>query len=248
MSGVSSRRNQENALRTFRHAGFLLALLLPVMGVAFWKSYISILNDLPERFTWTLHVHSALMAGWVVMLPAQAWFMRSGRMRLHRLIGRASYVYAPITILSGVVTMRGSLMSGPDGVTFELARDAVFQHMMLVSLAITWGLAIAYRRQPQLHIRFMISTVFAISTAIFFRIFIFWVPGFDTFDTAAHGNFAVIGVLLSALIANDWRLGVRRSPFLVITALIGAQYLCYRTVAPMQMWNNYCDWLVSHAR
>lgn len=142
--------------------------------------------------------------------------------------------------------MRGSLMSGADGVTFELARDAVFQHMMLISLAITWGLAITYRRQPALHIRFMISTVFAVGTAIFFRIFFFWVPGSGTFDVAAHGNFTVMGVLLAALIVNDWRLGVRRSPFLVISVLIGAQYLFYRVVTPMQMWIDYCNWLVGH--
>ena len=138
-------------------------------------------------------------------------------------------------------------MTVSDGVTFKLARDVVFQHMMLISLAITWGLAIMYRGQAALHIRFMISTVFAVGTAIFFRIFFFWVPGFDTFDDAAHGNFAVLGVLLGALIVNDWRLGVRRSPFLVISVLIGAQYLCYRFVAPMQLWIDYCKWLVGHA-
>ncbi len=49
MIGTGSRMNQENALRTFRHAGFVLALLLPVMAVAFWKSYLGILSDLPER-------------------------------------------------------------------------------------------------------------------------------------------------------------------------------------------------------
>ena len=142
--------------------------------------------------------------------------------------------------------MRGSLMSSADRVTAELARDAIFQHMMLVSLAITWGLAIAYRRQPALHMRFMISTAFAIGTAIFFRIFFFWVPSFGTFDVAAHGNFAVLSVMLVALIANDWRLGVRRSPFWVVTVLIGVLYFCYRVVAPMEAWIGYCDWLAGH--
>lgn len=247
MSGADWRRKQENALNTFHHASLLLALLLLVMVAAFWKSYLAMLNDFPERLTWTLHVHGVLTAGWLAMLSAQAWFVRSGRMRLHRLVGRSSYVYVPMTILSGVVTMRGALMRAADGVTAELARDAIFQHMMLVSLAITWGLAIAYRRQPVLHIRFMVSTAFAIGTAIFFRIFFFWVPSFSTFDAAAHGNFAVLSVALVALIANDWRLGVRRSPFWVVGILIGVLYLCYREVAPMEMWIGYCDWLAGNA-
>lgn len=247
MSGTGSRLIQENALKTFRHAGLLLTLLLLVMVAAFFKSYLDMLDEFPERLTWMLHVHGALMAGWLAMLSAQAWFVRRGRMKLHRLVGRASYIYLPITILSGVVIMHGAMMRPTDGVTAEIARDAVFQHMMLLSLAISWGLAIAYRRQPALHIRFMVSTAFAIGTTIFFRIFFFWVPGFDTFDAAAGGNFAVLGLMLGALLANDWRLGVRRSPFWVITVLIGVQYFCYRVVAPMEVWIDYCNWLAGHA-
>jgi len=45
-------------------------------------------------------------------------------------------------------------------VSFEVARDAAFQHVMLAALAITWGLGIAYRRRPAVHVRSMISTVF----------------------------------------------------------------------------------------
>ncbi len=52
-----------------------------------------------------------------------------------------------------------------------------------------------------------------------------------------------MGVLLAALIANDWRVGVRRSPFWVITALLGAQYAGYAFVAPTNAWIAYCRWL-----
>lgn len=226
---------------TFRHAGLLLAFLLVCTVAAFWRSYLTTLHDLPEHFGWTLHVHAALMGGWVVLLCVQAWLVRRGKWRLHRLFGRASLLYVPLTIVSGAVTMRESMLRGPGEVTMEAARDATFQHMMLASFAITWALGLVMRRRPTLHVRYMISTVFAIGSAIFFRIFAFLVPGYEDFDRAAHANFAVMGLMLAALLANDWRLGLRRSPYWVITALLFVQFLAYRLVSDQPWWLDYCN-------
>ena len=99
----------------------------------------------------------------------------------------------------------------------------------------------AYRRRPAIHVRYMISTVFAIGSAIFFRIFLFLVPGYDDYDLAAHANFAVMGLCLAALIANDWRLGLRHSPYWVITTLLGVEYVFYRVVAPLDGWIEHCN-------
>jgi hypothetical protein len=229
------------AFGTFRHAGLLLTFLLVCTVAAFWRSYLTSLHDLPEHFGWTLHAHAALMGGWVVLLCVQAWLVRSGNMRLHRFFGRASFLYVPLTLVSGVVTMRESMLRGPGEVTMEAARDATFQHMMLASFALTWALGIVMRRRPTLHVRYMISTVFAIGSAIFFRIFVFLVPGYDDFDRAAHANFAVMGLMLAALLANDWRLGLRRSPYWVISILLLVQFLAYRLVSDQPWWLDYCN-------
>jgi len=226
---------------TFRHAGLVLAFLLLCTVAAFWESYLTTLHDLPEHFGWTLHLHAALMGGWVVLLCVQAGLVRRRRWGLHRLLGRASFVYVPLTIVSGVVTMRGSMLRGPGAVTMEAARDATFQHMMLFSFALTWALGIANRRRQALHVRYMISTVFAVGSAVFFRIFFFLVPGYADFDRAAHANFAVMGVLLAALLVNDWRLGLRRSPYWVITVLLFVQFLGYRLVSDQPWWVDYCN-------
>jgi len=133
------------------------------------------------------------------------------------------------------------MLRGPGEITMEAARDATFQHMMLASFALTWALGILTRHRPALHVRYMISTVFAVGSAIFFRIFIFLVPGFEDFDRAAHANFAAMGLLLAALIANDWRLGLRWSPYGVITTLLFVQFLAYRLVSDQPWWLDYCN-------
>lgn len=230
-----------DATGAFRHAGLFLAFLLLCTIAAFWESYLTRLDDLPEHFGWTLHLHAVLMGGWVVLLCLQAWLVRSGRWRPHRFLGRASFVYVPLTIVSGVVTMRESMMRGSGEVTMEAARDGTFQHMMLVSFALTWALGIVMRRRPALHVRFMISTVFAIGSAVFFRIFAFLVPGYEDFDRAAHANFVVMGLMLAALLANDRRLGLRRSPYWVILALLLVQFIAYRLVSDQPWWLEYCN-------
>jgi hypothetical protein len=173
--------------------------------------------------------------------------VRRGRWRLHRRIGRSSFVYVPLTILSGAVTMRGQMLREPGALSFEVARDSAFQHVMLTALGLTWALGIAYRRRPAVHVRSMISTVFAIGSAIFFRIFFFLVPGFDDYDVAAHANFAVMGLVLAAFLAHDWRRGLRRSPYWVITSLLAVEYLFYRGVAPTESWIRDCNWLAGFA-
>jgi hypothetical protein len=233
---------------TFRHAGLVLVFLLLCTIAAFWRSYLTTLHDLPEHFGWTLHAHAVLMGGWVILLCVQAWLVRKGKWHLHRFIGRTSFLYVSVTIVSGVVTMRESMLRGPGEVTMEAARDATFQHMMLASFALTWALGIMMRRRPTLHVRYMISTVFAIGSAIFFRIFFFLVPGYQDYDRAAHANFVAMGLLLAALLINDWRLGLRRSPYWVITALLFVQFLAYRLVSDQSWWLDYCNRIAGFQR
>ncbi len=71
------------------------ALLIPVTVFGFWKTYFRIPDDLPDTFTAVTHGHAALMFLWLLMLVAQAWFIRTRRFRPHRWVGRSSYVIAP---------------------------------------------------------------------------------------------------------------------------------------------------------
>lgn len=130
----------------------------------------------------------------------------------------------------------------PQGVPAELARLNVYAFGMVLAFGITWGLAIVYRKQTSLHVRFMISTAFAIATATVFRIFFFWVPSFDTDEAAINGNYFVLTLLLLALIAADWRMGVKRSAFWVVTILISVMHLGYWTFGKTDEWLAFCQW------
>ena len=88
----------------------------------------------------------------------------------------------------------------------------------------------------------MISTAFAIGTAILFRILAAWVPGLDTLDRVAAANWALLTLLLLVLIAADWRMGVKRSAFWVVTIMISVMHLGYWTFAKTDGWHAFCQW------
>jgi hypothetical protein len=113
---------------------------------------------------------------------------------------------------------------------------------MVLAFGITWGLAIVYRRQAELHVRYIISTAFAIATAIVWRIFYFWVPGCNTDTAAVIGNGVVLGLLLLLLIAADWRQGVKRSAFWVVAIVQGTAHVGYWTFARTDGWFAFCLW------
>ena len=232
---------------SLRNVPVYLALLIPATVFAFWKSYFGILGNLPEGMTALIHVHAALMILWLFMLIAQAWFVRTKRFLLHRWVGRSSFVIVPVIVLSGLATTHAFFNKPlPPGVTMEEVRRLdIITLGQLVAFGLTWWLGIVYRKQTPVHVRFMISTVFAVGNAIVFRVFFFWVPRFDTSQAAITANGAVLILLLLILIALDWRKGMKRSPFWVVTLALGVLHLGYFTFARSEAWLTFCQWFAS---
>jgi hypothetical protein len=174
---------------------------------------------------------------WVLMLVVQAWLIRSKQFNAHRWVGRSSYVIAPLIIVSGLATLQHEFSR-----TLELARADVIGFGMLLAFGLAWTLAIVHKDQIQRHMRYMISTVFAIASAIVFRILINWVPGFETVTASIMGNAVAHFIPLALLIALDWRGGIKRSPFWAVTLVLAVAHLGYWTFANTQAWLDFCRW------
>jgi hypothetical protein len=239
---LATAEHPRGAGSPFRKPYIYFALLIPALALAFAKSYFASKTFSGKSLTVLVHVHTALMLLWLVMLIAQALFIRARRFRLHRWVGRSSYVIVPVIIVAAVVATHESLNRSAKGITAEVAQLEVTTWGQLLPFAITWGLAILYRRRTALHVRFMVSTAFAIGTAVVFRILLSWVPGLDNLDHVAAANWAVLTLLLLALIVADWRMGVKRSPYWVVTVLIALMHIGYWTFATTDGWFAFVQW------
>ena len=229
-------------MNPYRNVCIYFALLIPAAIFGFWKSYYGILGNLPDKITPLYHVHALLMILWLLMLIAQAWFIRTNRFRPHQWVGRSSYAIAPFIILLILAVIHEMFNSTPEGVPHEIARLNVLGFGQVLAFGITWGLAIKYRKHTPTHVRFIISSVIAMATAIVFRIFFLWVPGFDTPDLAIAGNCVVITLVSLVLIAADWRMGLKRSPYWIVTIVLSVMHLGYWTFAKTGGWHSFCQW------
>jgi hypothetical protein len=134
-----------------RSAPFFGALLLLAVP-AFWPSYI-----VPKQYEadWHVHVHGLALFLWAVMLIVQPWLVGSGRLRIHRQVGKASYVIAPTIVVSTVLLAHYRMAHDhpPDQLYF-----LYLQLWLTVVFAKAYVQAIRYRRSSGIHARYMVCT------------------------------------------------------------------------------------------
>ena len=213
----------------YQQTAYLFPLMLLGVVLGFWPSYFMALPS--TRLS--LHAHGLFMLLWMGTLIAQATLFRTGQMDWHRRVGRASYAVAPLLVVFGFVVIHDFLVREGSGAaalqTLTLPLFAILQ------FALTYGLAIAYRRQTQLHARYMIATGLVLMAAGTFRIFSNWIP---VAGNPPNANFIFLEILMIALILNDHRLGGIRAPFVVTLALFLCQHALYWTAADWGWWQS----------
>lgn len=221
----------------FRNAYLYLSFLVLAVLIGFWPSYFSVISTV----TTGPHVHGSLMMLWVVMLISQAFLIRGDHKDLHRAIGKTSFLIAPVAVWSGLAVAQDVLWRGPGGVTMAEAQDLTLPLAPIFGFALLWCLAIYYRKNRELHARFMISTGLAVASAATFRVFFFWVPGFGNNAAATHGAYIPLEILAVGLVIADRSKGFPRSPWLVLLLLLAFAHALYFGVAGSEAWHGFAE-------
>jgi hypothetical protein len=123
-----------------------------------------------ETLTSWDHLHGAAMLGWCLLLIAQAFLIRTKHGSIHRRLGRVSFVWGPLVVMSTLVLAHYRLNTRgltPDGL-YLLA----IQLFLLAQFVICYGFAIRHRRQRDRHARFMVCTALPLLDPIFARILV----------------------------------------------------------------------------
>jgi hypothetical protein len=227
----------------------VLALLIPAVLLAFAPTYFNGRTVSGRSATALVHQHTALMVLWVLLLISQAGLIRAKQYRIHRWIGRSSFIIVPLIVLVTLMLSREGLNGRP--ITMQDARIDIFTWGQVVPFVLAWALALMYRRRTPIHVRYMVSTIIAAGSAILFRLianWFAWLPGMslaenpENFDNLVAASGAVMVLMLLGLIAVDWRLGMRRSPFWLVTITTLISYIGYFTFAKSDWWMSFVLW------
>ena len=217
------------ASTVYQQTAYLFPLMLLGVVVGFWPSYFMALPSTRLSF----HVHGSFMLLYMVALIVQATLFRTRQMVWHRRVGKASYVLVPLMVILGFVVILDVLVR--DGIGPEARQRLTVPLFAILQFALTYGLAIYYRRKTQLHARYMISSGLFLLYAGTLRIFINWIPWVGN---PPNANFILLEILTIALILNDRRLGTIRAPFVVTLALFLSYHALYWTASDWGWWQS----------
>lgn len=217
---------------------------------AFWPGYFSpVLGQ--EVVEPRYHTHGLAMTVWCVMLITQAYLIRINKRPLHKIIGRFSYVLMPFILLATFNLVHHLMIGTTEWRNIQLFNLALMVNAAVI-LAILYGLAIYHRKNPLLHARYMVCTIFPLFTPVtdrlihhHFRSIIPMMPTIDAVPIVPLFGFIAADILLILLALWDWKAHRRKDAFIVSLVLLILYHISTVTFYRFEWWGRFGDWFVS---
>ena len=219
---------------------FLLLLLIALVG--FFPSFFSRLGDAKP-----VHVfHGGIATLWMLLLISQGWLVRNRQLGLHRLVGKCSIVLAVLFVVSALMISHDMLtrdggfakMFGPRLAFIDLSTVAYF--------TFCYCAAIYYRRNMQLHARFMVCTALPLLPPALSRALGHYVLSKGaSFDLALHLSFLAAELIAVALLVHDARGGRVRAPYLILLAVLLVQQASFVWAIEFSPWRAAVAWIAA---
>lgn len=213
---------------------FILAALVTIIG--FFPSYFSRLTVTDTSH----HLHGITATCWMLLLIVQPWLYKTGKLSLHRKLGKSSYVLVPLILLSAlnmVHIMLNNQGNYPPNLPYQLA---FIDFITLAQFLLFYGLAIAHRKKIQLHARYMACTVLGPLIPAITRM-LFLIPWIDHFDKALNTSYVLIELVLVILLLDDRRTGKFRWPYALALLLFSIQHLVMNFAAQWGWWRSLME-------
>lgn len=137
--------------KPYKNLGFYLLLFIPLTFIAFYKTYFIQFPNFEDTTTKYIHLHALIASIWIFILIAQPLFIRFNKNKWHKRLGKITYVFFPLLIVSFIPQMIRLVNSeNPEFLFFPLA-DCIL-------LIIFYSLAVYHRKNAAKHMRYMIGT------------------------------------------------------------------------------------------
>jgi hypothetical protein len=138
------------------------ALIIAIVG--FWPTYYGKLLAGQTGASLLIHVHAAVMVGWLILFGVQAWFAATGHIGLHKRLGRMMGWYILVLIALGTAAALAAFahrLAGGNRLPLANAVFVLVLHDMVVFGVLFWA-AWYYRKRPELHRRLMLVATTAL--------------------------------------------------------------------------------------
>ena len=212
-----------------------------ILLAAFWGFWVTYITRPPETLSGYDHLHGFAMLAWCVMLILQSFLIRTKRRGLHAVMGRLSYLIAPLVIVSTV--MLANYRINDRGLTDEGLYVLGLQTFILAQFIIFYYMAIYYRKKPDVHARWMICTALTLLDPIFARVILvnFIHAPIET-GIAQYFTYSGIELLVLFLIYKDWKAHKRRDVFVPALFILLVTHALSLFSLKMPVWTAFVTW------
>ena len=198
----------------YSRISLFFVFILALITWGFYKTYIIFFPSF-TGFNNVQHFHGAMMMVWMTFLITQPLLISSGKVTIHRAIGKLSYVIAPLLIVSIFLVSR-MVYHRPEPVSTHEEKIAMIALSIpyLFGFAIFYSLAIINRKETYKHMRYMISTSFLmIAPGLGRALIVYYHTSLN--DAVNYSNYLVMAIAAGLLI-NDIIKKRSYSPFAVV--------------------------------
>ncbi len=184
--------------RNYRNLGFVFLLLIPLILIGFSSDYLAKLFNSKQNVHFLIHLHFWVSAIWVILMIVQPLLIRFKRPRLHKQLGKFSYVLFVLFNLTLIPFIIGVtdyvLKGGSPTVMVSTLFNVVLVNVFFV-------LAMIHRKNIALHMRYMIALALVFLFPPVGRIVMQNTQ--NLFLAAVHINYTLVNLILVGLILLD---------------------------------------------
>jgi hypothetical protein len=224
------------------YLGVALVVAL-VVAVGFGRTLNARLIHPSTPRPWILYFHVVLFTAWVLLFITQAALVRTRRMAWHRRVGIAGIVLGVLMPVVGIATalemtrLHRALSFGRTANQDE--RFLIVSFFDMLAFAVTFGLAIHWRRLPEYHRRLMLMASCGLTVAAFAR--------FPNWLMPANLWYAGVDARIVAGAVRDWMVARQVHPVYLygLPALaIGQAMTMWIYLSGAPAWIAIAHWLL----
>ena len=214
---------------------------MAILAVIFWGFFRTYFGLFPsfDKITTSQHFHTALFLLWFLLLFIQPFLIKSGKIELHRLLGKLTYILVPLLALSILAVTKGQyqreLAQFPKN---QCIANLIIPLPQLFLFLVLYLLAIYHKKNTAYHMRYIISTSLILIGPGLGRAFIFWMG--MTFNQAVLFSFIITELVLIGLIIFDRMNGSRYKPYVVLLTLLFSSHLAWYFLPQSYAWQAIC--------
>jgi hypothetical protein len=225
--------------KSYRLVSLFFVCILLVLFWGFYRTYFMFFPGF-KGFKTTQHFHGLLMLTWMVMLIVQPLLIASGRTALHKMIGKLSYVIAPLMMISIFMVLKMAYFSALEKMGKEPALGGIsLQLPGLITFAIFYGLAIWNKNRTAYHMRYMIGTgLLMIGPGLGRALIIYFGQPFPMGVTLS--DYFIIALAALLLVIDLVRKGPWVPYTIVLTLSVISHFLFANQMSPW--WQSFATW------